>query len=74
MIQSLGGDGYHGGAGGRIATYLTEKIYYHGSFEALGGSGQGQYLTAGGPGSVYINDKRYATDDHRIGSSLVYYS
>ncbi|WAR26297.1 TENX-like protein [Mya arenaria] len=58
VIRSLGGDGYHGGAGGRIATYLKEEIYYHGSFNSLGGSGKGHYLTAGGPGSVYLFDYR----------------
>ena len=60
VIQSLGGDGYHGGAGGRIATYLQEEIYYHGDFDSLGGGGKGLYLTSGGPGSVYIFDYRCA--------------
>lgn len=58
VIQSIGGDGYHGGSGGRIAIYLDTEIYYHGTYEALGGSGEGYYLTEGGPGSVYIYDVR----------------
>ena len=58
MIQSLGGDGVNGGAGGRIAIVLKTEIYYFGNYKALGGSGTGYYLSAGGPGSVYIQDKR----------------
>jgi hypothetical protein len=58
VLQSLGGDGYNGGAGGRIAVYLDEEIYFHGTFESLGGNGDGHYLTEGGPGSVYIRDVR----------------
>ncbi|KAH3880022.1 hypothetical protein DPMN_003934 [Dreissena polymorpha] len=59
VIQSHGGDGYHGGSGGRVAVYLEEEIYFFGSFDSLGGSGVGPYLTAGGPGAIYIKDKRY---------------
>ena len=58
MIQSHGGDGANGGAGGRIAAILQTEIYYFGTHHALGGSGTGYYLTAGGPGSVYIQDER----------------
>ena len=58
IIQSVGGDGANGGAGGRIAIILNTEIYFFGTYKALGGSGVGYYLTSGGPGSVYVQDKR----------------
>ena len=59
MISSLGGNGANGGAGGRIAVVLNTETYFFGSFNALGGSGTGHYLTSGGPGSIYLQDQRY---------------
>ena len=59
QIQSRGGNGYGGGAGGRIGVYLDTQLYYHGHMSAIGGAGTGHYLTHGGPGSVYIQDIRY---------------
>ena len=58
VIQSRGGDGANGGAGGRIAVILKTEVYHFGVYETRGGSGTGHYLTAGGPGSVYIQDRR----------------
>ena len=59
ILQSIGGNGVAGGSGGRIAVILETEIYYFGSFEALGGDGdETGNLTSGGPGSVYIRDKR----------------
>ena len=59
VIQSLGGDGYSGGAGGRVAVYLDTLVYFHGTYQSLGGDGNGHYLSQGGPGSVYIHDIRF---------------
>ena len=59
LTRSNGGIGANGGSGGRIAIILKTEIYFFGTQQALGGSGLGHYLTAGGPGSVYIQDKRY---------------
>jgi hypothetical protein len=36
LIQSHSGDGFHGGAGGHVAMFLQEEIYFFGSFGALG--------------------------------------
>ena len=58
VIKSDGGDGAQGASGGRIAIHLKTEIYFFGTHQALGGSGSGCYLTAGGPGSIYIEDKR----------------
>ena len=67
LIKSDGGDGANGGSGGRIAIILKTEIYFFGTHQALGGSGRGYYLTAGGPGSTYIEDKRYV----HVGNSIL---
>ena len=62
LLNSHGGNGYYGGAGGRIAVYLDTEMYFFGTFEAYGGdSSIHAYLSEGGPGSVYIKDVRCVT-------------
>lgn len=58
IIGVNGGSGASGGAGGRIGLHLETQIYYFGSYNNLGGSGNNGYLSGGGPGSVYIKDTR----------------
>ena len=43
------------GAGGRIAIHILKLNHYRGRLKAVGGSGTG--MSAGGPGSVFIETK-----------------
>jgi hypothetical protein len=58
IIGVNGGSGASGGAGGRIGLHLETQMYYFGSYNNLGGSGNNGYLSGGGPGSAYIKDTR----------------
>lgn len=58
VVSVNGGNGGSGGAGGRISIHLETEIYFHGSYDNLGGSGRNGYLSDGGPATVYIKDTR----------------
>ena len=54
-IQTIGGDGYGGGSGGRIALYFASNKTYSGTFDAYGGLSQnGSANWEGSAGTIFF--------------------